>query len=76
MSGSVSALPVFHWYYLNLFGCLLFTCHVFLMLLHGSWIQAAEQIQKLYKLFIEKDATVVEVNPLVETEDGNGRLFE
>ena len=43
------------------------------LVLSALWIQAAEQIQKLYKLFIEKDATVVEVNPLVETEEGNGK---
>lgn len=32
---------------------------------------AAEQVQKLYQLFIEKDATLVEVNPLAETHDGH-----
>ncbi|KAA8499529.1 Succinate--CoA ligase ADP-forming subunit beta, mitochondrial [Porphyridium purpureum] len=31
---------------------------------------AAEQVKLLYTLFIEKDATMVEVNPLVETPDG------
>jgi succinyl-CoA synthetase beta subunit len=33
--------------------------------------KAADQIKKLYKLFIDKDATIVEVNPFVETSDGN-----
>lgn len=33
--------------------------------------QAVEQVTKLYNLFIEKDATLVEVNPLAETPDGD-----
>ena len=32
--------------------------------------QAADIFQKLYKLFEEKDATQVEINPLAETKDG------
>eukprot|EP00735_Rhodelphis_limneticus_P012618 TRINITY_DN592_c0_g1::TRINITY_DN592_c0_g1_i1::g.10467::m.10467 TRINITY_DN592_c0_g1::TRINITY_DN592_c0_g1_i1::g.10467 ORF type:complete len:433 (+),score=186.10,sp/P53587/SUCB_NEOFR/60.10/2e-171,ATP-grasp_2/PF08442.5/6.6e-73,Ligase_CoA/PF00549.14/7.6e-26,ATP-grasp_5/PF13549.1/6.6e-10,GARS_A/PF01071.14/0.0027,GARS_A/PF01071.14/23,Succ_CoA_lig/PF13607.1/0.032,SUI1/PF01253.17/13,SUI1/PF01253.17/8 TRINITY_DN592_c0_g1_i1:40-1299(+) len=32
--------------------------------------QAADQIQKLYKLFTTKDCTLVEVNPFCETQDG------
>ncbi|PWN47921.1 putative beta-succinyl CoA synthetase precursor [Violaceomyces palustris] len=32
--------------------------------------QAAETFQKLYKLFREKDATQVEINPLAESKDG------
>lgn len=32
--------------------------------------QAAETFIKLYKLFKEKDATQVEINPLAESEDG------
>ncbi|SOV08390.1 probable beta-succinyl CoA synthetase precursor [Ustilago sp. UG-2017a] len=32
--------------------------------------QAAETFQKLYKLFDEKDATQVEINPLAESKDG------
>ena len=32
--------------------------------------QAADIFQKLYKLFDEKDATQVEINPLAETKDG------
>ena len=34
---------------------------------------AAEQIKRLYELFIEVDATQVEINPLAETHDG--RVF-
>lgn len=33
--------------------------------------KAKEQVEKLYKLFIEKDATLVEVNPLAETPGGD-----
>jgi len=33
--------------------------------------QAVEQVGKLYNLFIEKDATLVEVNPLAETPSGD-----
>lgn len=32
--------------------------------------QAADIFEKLYKLFYEKDATQIEINPLAETEDG------
>ena len=35
-------------------------------------LQAAVQIEKLYELFISRDATQVEVNPLGETDDGRG----
>uniref|UniRef100_A0A7E5A218 Succinate--CoA ligase [GDP-forming] subunit beta, mitochondrial n=1 Tax=Panagrellus redivivus TaxID=6233 RepID=A0A7E5A218_PANRE len=31
---------------------------------------AAQQIERLYKLFIDVDATQVEINPLAETDDG------
>jgi len=31
---------------------------------------AAEQIKRLYKLFVATDATMLEVNPLAETDDG------
>jgi len=33
--------------------------------------KAAEQMQKLYELFIKTDATLVEINPFAETPDGN-----
>eukprot|EP01026_Neomeris_dumetosa_P037211 TRINITY_DN30124_c0_g1_i13.p1 TRINITY_DN30124_c0_g1~~TRINITY_DN30124_c0_g1_i13.p1 ORF type:complete len:424 (-),score=73.10 TRINITY_DN30124_c0_g1_i13:207-1478(-) len=36
----------------------------------GDLTAAAEQIKGLFKLFIEKDCTMVEVNPLAETADG------
>jgi len=29
-------------------------------------MQAADQMQQLYKLLVEKDATMVEINPMVE----------
>lgn len=32
--------------------------------------QMVSIIQKLYKLFVEKDASLVEINPLVETKEG------
>lgn len=32
--------------------------------------QCAELMKKLYQLFVEKDATLVEINPLAETHDG------
>lgn len=34
--------------------------------------QAAETFQKLYKIFLDKDATMIEINPLVIAEDING----
>lgn len=37
----------------------------------GTVKQAAENILNLYKLFISTDATMVEVNPFVETPEGN-----
>lgn len=33
--------------------------------------RAAEQVEKLYQLFIDKDATLLEINPLAETHDGD-----
>lgn len=33
--------------------------------------KCADNIIKLYNLFIEKDATLVEINPLAKTSDGN-----
>eukprot|EP01025_Chloroclados_australasicus_P020484 TRINITY_DN2158_c0_g1_i1.p1 TRINITY_DN2158_c0_g1~~TRINITY_DN2158_c0_g1_i1.p1 ORF type:complete len:456 (-),score=66.98 TRINITY_DN2158_c0_g1_i1:367-1632(-) len=36
----------------------------------GDNTAAAEQIKSLYKLFVEKDCTMVEVNPLAESVDG------
>ncbi|XP_067854976.1 succinyl-CoA ligase [GDP-forming] subunit beta, mitochondrial isoform X1 [Heptranchias perlo] len=38
--------------------------------------QAAEQIQKLYSLFLKVDATQVEVNPFGETPDGQVVCFD
>ena len=36
--------------------------------------QAADQMQRLYRLVVEKDATMLEINPLVEVEqDGTNR---
>lgn len=32
--------------------------------------KATEQVEKLYSLFLEKDATLLEINPLAETPDG------
>lgn len=32
---------------------------------------AVDQIQKLYEMFIEKDATLLEINPLAETPEGD-----
>lgn len=35
--------------------------------------QAAETFMKLYNLFIKKDATLIEINPLSEDREGNGK---
>lgn len=35
-------------------------------------LQAADQIKRLYDLFLKVDATQVEVNPLGETPEGQG----
>jgi succinyl-CoA synthetase beta subunit len=35
---------------------------------------AADLMQRLYKLFIERDATQVEINPMAESASGEGRL--
>ena len=37
--------------------------------------QAADQIKKLYDLFLKVDATQVEVNPLGETPEGQGTVY-
>lgn len=36
-------------------------------------VQAAEQMSSLYKFLLEKDVTMLEINPLVETDDGKGK---
>lgn len=38
-------------------------------------LQAADQIKRLYDLFLKVDATQVEVNPLGETPEGQGTAF-
>ncbi|KAG1681701.1 Succinate--CoA ligase [GDP-forming] subunit beta, mitochondrial [Nymphon striatum] len=38
--------------------------------------EAAEQIKKLYKLFLEVDATQIEINPFGETPDGKVVCFD
>jgi succinyl-CoA synthetase beta subunit len=35
-------------------------------------LQAAEQMENLYKLFVDVDATQVEINPFGETDTGRG----
>ena len=35
--------------------------------------KAAEQLQKLYKLFHKLDCTQLEINPFAETPDGRGK---
>lgn len=37
---------------------------------------AADQIKKLYNLFVKVDATQIEINPFGETEDGNVVCFD
>jgi len=37
----------------------------------GDKTKAGEQIKALYQLFVDKDCTMVEVNPLAEDADGN-----
>ena len=37
--------------------------------------QAAETFMKLYNLFITKDATLIEINPLSEDREGNGKYL-
>ncbi len=37
--------------------------------------QAADQIKRLYDLFLKVDATQVEVNPLGETPEGQGKTY-
>ena len=37
----------------------------------GDKVAAAEQIKALYNLFVDKDCTMVEVNPLAEDAEGN-----
>lgn len=38
-------------------------------------LQAADQIKRLYDLFLKVDATQVEVNPFGETPEGQGTVF-
>jgi succinyl-CoA synthetase beta subunit len=35
-----------------------------------------EQLSKMYRLFIEKDATMLEINPFVETSNGEGEFLK
>lgn len=35
---------------------------------------AAENMVKLYNLFLKYDATMVEINPMVEDSDGSGKV--
>lgn len=35
---------------------------------------AAENMVKLYNLFLKYDATMVEINPMVEDSDGTGKV--
>lgn len=37
----------------------------------ASHTQAADIMTKLYKIFIEKDCTLIEINPMAETHEGN-----
>lgn len=37
------------------------------------YFQASDQVSKLYKMFIDVDATQIEINPFVETPDGRGK---
>lgn len=37
----------------------------------GRIEKAMDQVEKLYSLFLEKDATLLEINPLAETSDGD-----
>uniref|UniRef100_H2ZM76 Succinyl-CoA synthetase beta chain n=1 Tax=Ciona savignyi TaxID=51511 RepID=H2ZM76_CIOSA len=38
--------------------------------------QAADCILKMYNLFISKDATLIEINPMAEDSEGNGKMHE
>lgn len=38
--------------------------------------QAAPLFQKLYKLFVEKDASLAEINPLIKTKDGQVKAID
>ena len=43
----------------------------------GKSLEDSKTIMKnLYTLFIETDATLVEINPLGETPEGNGMVFD
>ena len=39
---------------------------------HKQSVWAAEEIKKLYELFLKVDATQIEINPFVETADKHG----
>jgi succinyl-CoA synthetase beta subunit len=36
-------------------------------------LQAAQVIEKLYEVFIQKDATLIEINPMAEDSNGTGK---
>jgi len=38
-------------------------------------IEAANQIKRLYELFVKVDATQIEINPFGETSDGKGNSY-
>ena len=41
----------------------------------GTLKEAAQCMTNLYKLFKDRDSTMVEINPLAETNDGKGMLI-
>lgn len=42
--------------------------------LYISPLQAVELIENLYNVFLKYDATLIEINPLVEDNHGKGKL--
>lgn len=37
--------------------------------------EAADYFMKFYKLFIDSDASLIEINPLAEDSTGDGEMF-
>lgn len=61
-----------HLHYVITYSCRYFFITFFLPPL-PSPPQAAGQMLKLYSMMLEKDATMIEINPMVETLDPSGQ---
>ena len=43
---------------------------------HGRFFNVVDLVNKLYKLFVERDAEMLEINPLIVTTDGDMKCLD